>query len=550
MLFEIGLPGIVSILNYTNFSSVPLANGAFNLTYHTSNGNIIVAKCHDIEEIDIGLIRLGPDCKLLSTPSQKIGTSGANVLAGTPDADQMFGLGGNDNLSALGGNDFLDGGLGNDIMSGGPGDDTYVVNANADKALENANEGTDTIESSVTYVLPANVEKLFLVGTSAINGTGNALDNEIDGNTAKNILSGLGGADALVGGDGVDTATYAASLAGVHVSLQTGTGSGGDAEGDTFVAVENVTGSKFADTIEGDSGNNVLIGGTGIDTLSYEHAAAGVTVSLALTSAQNTIGAGTDIVSTFENLTGSGFDDLLTGGSSANFLFGLDGNDTLNGGGGADTMIGGNGNDIYTVDNSGDIVDETGTEGTDIVNSSVTFSLADPVHAKGDIENLNLTKTGSINGTGNALDNTINGNTGRNILSGAGGSDTINGNSGNDTINGGSGADILTGGLGNDQFVFTALTDSTVSTPDTITDFLHAVDKINLTAIDSDPGVALDQGFLFGGANASVVAHSVTWFENGGNTVVQADVDGDTNADFQIQLTGINKGLVGTDFLL
>src|SRR5262249_8253407 len=148
------------------------------------------------------------------------------------------------------------------------------------------------------------------------------------------------------------------------------------------------------------------------------------------------------------------------------------------------------------------------------------------------------------------LDNVINGNTGRNILSGGDGIDTINGNSGNDTINGGSGADILTGGLGNDQFVFAAITDSTVGAPDTITDFVHGLDKMNLTAIDADPSVTLDQAFLFGGNNANVVAHSVTWFETGGNTIVQADVDGDTNADLHINLTGINKGLVATDFLL
>ena len=75
--------------------------------------------------------------------------------------------------------------------------------------------------------------------------------------------------------------------------------------------------------------------------MSYEHAAAGVTVSLATTSAQNTVGAGTDTLSGFENLTGSAYDDSLTGSSGNNVLIGLAGNDTLNGGAGADTMIGG-----------------------------------------------------------------------------------------------------------------------------------------------------------------------------------------------------------------
>jgi Ca2+-binding RTX toxin-like protein len=113
--------------------------------------------------------------------------------------------------------------------------------------------------------------------------------------------------------------------------------------------IENLTGSGFNDTLEGNSGNNALASAAGSsDTVSYEHATAGVTVSLAMSSAQNTIGAGTDTLTGFENLTGSGFNDVLTGSASANVLMGLGGNDTLNGGGGADTMIGGAGADTLT----------------------------------------------------------------------------------------------------------------------------------------------------------------------------------------------------------
>src|SRR6185503_4030864 len=102
-------------------------------------------------------------------------------------------------------------------------------------------------------------------------------------------------------------------------------------------------GSAANDTLEGDGGNNVLNGGAGIDTLSYEHATAGVTVNLALTVAQNTSGAGTDTLSSFENLTGSAFNDVLTGSTAANVLTGGAGNDTLNGGVGNDTLEGGSG---------------------------------------------------------------------------------------------------------------------------------------------------------------------------------------------------------------
>ena len=126
---------------------------------------------------------------------------------------------------------------------GGLGNDTYVVDNTGDVVTENANEGIDTVQAAVTYTLAANVENLTLTGTGNINGTGNALDNVIVGNGGNNILAGLGGADTLDGGAGTDTASYAASSSGVTVSLATGTGSGGDAQGDTLVNIENLTGS-------------------------------------------------------------------------------------------------------------------------------------------------------------------------------------------------------------------------------------------------------------------------------------------------------------------
>ena len=123
-------------------------------------------------------------------------------------------------------------------------------------------------------------------GSDTLNGTPG--DDFIFGQGGSDVIAGLGGADFIDGGAGADTATYAASLAGVNVSLATGQGSGGDAEGDTLANIENLTGSAFDDTLEGSSGNNVLAGGDGTDTVSYAHAAAGVTVSLARTTAQNT----------------------------------------------------------------------------------------------------------------------------------------------------------------------------------------------------------------------------------------------------------------------
>jgi Ca2+-binding RTX toxin-like protein len=177
--------------------------------------------------------------------------------------------------------------------------------------------------------------------------TGTGEEDSIPGLGGNDTLIGLAGPDVLNGGAGTDTASYTASAAGVTVSLATGTGSGGDAQGDTLSNIENLIGSNFNDVLEGNSGNNALVGGTGIDTVSYANATAGVTVSLAVTAAQNTGGAGRDTLSSLENLTGSTFNDVLTGSSGANVLMGLDGNDKLAGGGGVDTLTGGSGTDQF-----------------------------------------------------------------------------------------------------------------------------------------------------------------------------------------------------------
>ena len=132
------------------------------------------------------------------------------------------------------------------------------------------------------------------------------------------------------------------------MSLTTGLGHGGDAEGDILSTIENLIGSSHDDTLEGSSSTNNLNGGAGIDTVTYQNATAGVTVSLATTSAQNTGGAGSDTLSNFENLTGSAFNDTLTGSNAANVIRGLAGNDTINGGNGNDTLDGGTGNDTLT----------------------------------------------------------------------------------------------------------------------------------------------------------------------------------------------------------
>ncbi len=135
----------------------------------------------------------------------------ANALTGNGLNNVLLGLAGADTLVGGAGNDTLSGGAGDDSMLGGAGDDTYVVDSAFEAAAVNARlvelagEGTDTVQSSVTFILGAEFEKLILTGVAATNGTGNAVGNAINGNAGANTLKGLWGNDTLVGGDGADS---------------------------------------------------------------------------------------------------------------------------------------------------------------------------------------------------------------------------------------------------------------------------------------------------------------------------------------------------------
>jgi Ca2+-binding RTX toxin-like protein len=416
------------------------------------------------------------------------GTSSADTLQGFDGMiNKIYGLAGVDLIVGGDSDDTLDGGTGADTMIGKAGDDIYVVDNVGDVVTEQPGQGIDTVQSSVSLTLAANVENLTLTGTAAINGTGNGLDNTIIANSGSNILDGGTGTS--------DTVSFQNATAGVTVSLATSaTQTTGGSGSDIVLNFENLTGSDFADSLTGNSGNNVLDGKAGADTLYGGAGNDTYVVDDAGDSVTEASSAGTDLVqasvscilgTNVENLTltgtaaidgdGNSLNNTITGNDAANTLDGGSGNDTLNGGdgddtlwgsGGTDTLYGGAGNDTYGVDNAGDSVTENANEGTDQVNCSVSFTLG------AYIENLTLTSTAAVDGTGNGLNNVLDGNSAANVLTGWGGNDTLHGNDGDDTLNGNDGDDYLGGGAGNDLLYGGAGNDtlSGWSGADTLTD--------------------------------------------------------------------------------
>ena len=465
-----------------------------------------------------------------------VGDTYASIEAveGSTFNDTMTGGALGDTLMGGAGNDLIDGGAGIDTMVGGVGNDTLIVRDAGDVVSEAANEGTDQVTSHIEYTLGNNVENLLLAaGSAALRGTGNALANAITGNAGANILDGGAGNDTLDGG----------------------------------------------------AGNDTMVGGLGNDLLVVRDAGDIVTEAA---------GEGTDQITTFidytlgdnvENLvlatgaavrgTGNGLANIVQGNANANMLSGmggnddlrgLDGNDTLeggagndilNGGTGADQMSGGADNDTYVVDNAGDVVTEAANEGTDLVQASVSYTLAD------NAENLTLTTftqvqngqsviVGAIRGTGNALDNAINGNSLANTLEGMGGNDVLDGFGGDDLMAGGTGDDTYWVGEAGDVVIELAGegTDTVLSSIDyTLTDHVENVQLFG-TAVRAT-GNALDNNIM-GYANANILAGGAgndTLNGGGGADQMSGGADNDTyvvdNAgDVAIEVAGEGVDLV------
>ena len=304
-----------------------------------------------------------------------IGYGGNDIMDGSGSNDTLDGHSGNDTLSGGNRDDKLHGGTGNDLLIGGPGRDHLVGGGGHDTAdysssslavnvslFNGSGTGGDAQGDCLTSI--ENIDGS--AGNDSLIGDGNA--NQLVGNAGNDILRGYAGNDVLVGGagadtlnggDNADTADYSASTAAVSVNLSAHSASGGDANGDVLLNIENLAGSSGNDSLTGDGGNNHLSGNDGDDRLT------GYWGNDLLNG-----GAGND------TLLGGAGADRLNGQSGNDSILGSEGNDSLSGNGGDDTLLGGNaadvldggwGNDVMTGGLGGDTFVFTNNFGHDTI---------------------------------------------------------------------------------------------------------------------------------------------------------------------------------------
>ena len=482
----------------------------------------------------------------------------ANLIFGNAAGNELNGGAGNDRIDGGGGDDRLDGGTGGDRMVGGAGNDRYIVDTSSDAVTESAAAaGTDTVESSVSYRLGANLENLRLSGAAFANGTGNDLANLLFGNAGANVLNGAGGADRVDGGAGNDR--FIVDNAG-DIAIERDP-SGGIDTVESSVAftlgtnIENLrllgsawinaTGNALANLIFGNSGSNVLDGAGGADRMD---GGAGndryIVDNVRDVAIETSASGGVDTVeSRVSHALGSNVENLRlvgggavdgTGNGLANLIFGNGAANVLDGAGGADRMDGGNGNDRYMIDNAADVaIESNAAGGIDTVESRVSHTLG------ANIENLRLAGTAAVNGTGNGLDNLMFGNGAANVLKGAAGADRIEGGAGADKLHGGAGHDSLRGGSGADGFYFdTAL--SAATNIDKILDFAVADDTIFLDrAVFSRLAGAgtLNAADFVSGTAAADASDRIIYDRAGGNILYDPDGSGAAAAVLFAQVT-------------
>ena len=483
--------------------------------------------------------------------------------AGETDDDYLYGGAGHDTLIGGVGSDYLDGGEASDVMVGGTGDDTYIVNSVNDTIYEAAGEGYDTVITNTNYLLNANIEELRLVEGAAINGTGNAIDNLIVGNSSDNILDGVTGADTMIGGQGNDI-YYMDNVGDVVTELA---GEGTDTVQSSISCqlgsnLENLLLLDFAKPENGlVDGERVLVYGypkrneldymQGDAVQNYQGTCALTSIANLITQTGRPTSESQIINLAIQNnwaLNNPNLPAWQLGGSNVTQQqailesYGIRNNVVMgyNESGVASLVRSGRG--VILGVNAGELWGDSAYNGNGSVNHAVTltgavyretdgtlmgFYIADS--GRGivsdmtrfvDIETfrnaVNVTGSYAIytiapvkfwqedsNGTGNELDNTVVGNRGDNVLLGLAGNDFLQGADGNDTLDGGVGNDILTGGLGDDLYHF-----ARGGGQDVIVETDTTAGNTDLLAFEGD--VACDQ----------------LWFSQAGNDLVLSIIGG------------------------
>ncbi|ESQ87174.1 hypothetical protein ABAC460_20600 [Asticcacaulis sp. AC460] len=408
-------------------------------------------------------------------------------------------------LTGNGGNNALDGGGSTDTMTGGLGDDTYYVDNAGDTVVEADGEGNDLIISSVVYSLAGlAIERLTLTGAIDGNVTGNGLNNVLTGSAGANLIDGGAGLDTLNGGagndtyivdSGADTVTEGAAAGEDVVQSSVSFTLSANVEHLvlTGAGVANGTGNALNNRMTGNAAGNILTGKGGDDTYVLQNTSDG---------AVEAAGEGTDTIET--NLTrtlSANIENLiLTGGAAINGT-GNDLNNVLTGNAAANVLTGGLGDDTYYVQNTSDNVVEQHLQGTDLVVSSVTYSLFGRA-----AENLTLTGAANLNATGNGLNNALTGNAGGNVL------------------DGGAGVDVLTGGLGNDTYYVDSVSDNVVEA------HLEGTDTVISSVTYTLFGRAAENLTLTGTANLNATGNGLNnvLIGNSGNNLLDGGAGNDS----------------------
>ena len=477
------------------------------------------------------------------------GWDGNDTLTGGSDQDLLFGDYGDDIVKGDGGNDTLYGYYGNDSLEGGTGNDTLYGEAGNDSL--NGGAGNDTL-------------------------TGDAGNDTLDGGTGVDSMDGGDGNDIYFVRDTGDVVTEANANAAVGGTDQVNSALanytlGANLENGRILhtGAANLLGNELNNVLYAGAGNNILNGGAGSDTASYQYATAAVTLNLSVTGAQATGSSGSDTLANIKHLTGSNYADTLTGNSVAN---------TLNGGAGADTLAGGLGDDTYYVDHAGDVITEALNAGTDLAISSYlgTYVLG------ANVENGRITATGAASLAGNGANNLLYAGAGNNSLDGSSGTDTVSyqyataavtvslaiagaqatggsgldtlvsienlvgsnyndsltGSNGDNTLDGGLGNDTLAGGLGNDSYAVN-------STLDIVTEGLNAgMDQVNSALANYTLGANLENGRILHTGAANLLGNELNniLYAGAGNNILNGGAGSDT-ASYQYATAAVTLNL-------